>query len=746
MPYKDHLPFEGRIGKTYRDSQAKWPEPFKAAEGAPNVVLIVLDDVGFSDIGCYGSEVSTPNMDRLASGGVRYNNFHVTAMCSPTRACLMTGRNAHTVGVGIISEWSNGFPAYQGRITRKAATLPEVLGQAGYTSYATGKWHLTNIKDYGAAGPHGDWPLGRGFARWYGFHGALADQWHPELYEDNHPVVNQPGDNYHLSEDLIDKAIVQIRDHVTSAPDRPFFEYLAFGACHWPHHVPDSYIEKYRGRYDVGWDTIRLERFARQKKLGLIPDSTQLAARNDDVKAWDALSDVEKKAGCLLQETYAAFLEHTDEQIGRLMDYLEKIGQLDNTLFIVVSDNGASSEGGSMGAFNMRGQLTYHKGNSQDIVDRASLLGTEHAYSHYPTGWAQVGNTPLKWYKKDTYGGGVRAPLIMHWPNGMRSRGEIREQFHHAVDVMATVLECAGTQAPRSHLGFEQLPLAGVSMRYSFDAPRAPGTRDKQYFELIGNRAIWHKGWKAVAAHKKGTPFESDPWQLFNLEEDFSECKNRAEEQPERLQQMIELWWQQAEVFGVLPLDDRQHERAEGTLKHNPARRFEFHPGMARIDRLMMPDISDRSYEIQVELTSLQPDTEGVVFSWGSRFAGFVLYVRAGRIHYEYHYTEAKIYKLDAPLPADAANITIAFERTGKNQGRIRLAVDNEQTATMELPQTWWTYGTTAGLTCGAAEVPIADAYAPPFPFTATIARFIVLLDHAVADENEMYRVTMVDE
>jgi len=746
MPYQDDLPFEGKIGKTYRDSKAKWPKPFKAAEGAPNVVLIVLDDVGFSDIGCYGSEVSTPNMDKLATSGVRYNNFHVTAMCSPTRACLMTGRNAHTVGVGIISEWSNGFPAYQGRITRKAATLPEVLGEAGYTSYATGKWHLTNIKDYGASGPHGDWPLGRGFARWYGFHGALADQWNPELYEDNHPIANQPGEDYHLSEDLIDQAIVQIRDHVTSAPDRPFFEYLAFGACHWPHHVPHSFIKKYRGRYDAGWDAIREERFARQKQMGLVPESTILAPRNDDVQPWETLPEVEKKAGSLLQETYAAFLEHTDEQIGRLVAYLEGIGQLDNTLIIVVSDNGASSEGGSMGAFNMRSQLTYHKGNSQDIVARANLLGTEHAYSHYPTGWAQVGNTPLKWYKKDTYGGGVRAPLIMHWPKGMSTRGEIREQFHHAVDVMATILECVGTHPPGSYLGFEQLPLAGVGMRYSFDAAQTPTTRDTQYFELIGNRAIWHQGWKAVAAHKKGTSFESDPWQLFHLENDFSECTDRAKEQPEKLQQMIELWWRQAETFGVLPLDDRQHERAIGTLKHNPARSFEFHPGMARIDRLMMPDISDRSYEIHLELTDLQPHTAGVVFSWGSRFAGFVLYVKEGRVHYEYHYTETKIYKLDTAMPANAANITIAFERTGRNQGYVRLAVNGEQVAMMDLPQTWWTYGTTAGLTCGVAEVPISDAYTVPFPFTATIARFSVLLDHAQADENEMYRVTMADE
>lgn len=728
--------FQGKIGKTYKDSTPHWKTPAKAPAKAPNVVFIVLDDVGFSDLGCYGSEIHTPHMDALAQGGLRYSNFHVTAMCSPTRACLLTGRNAHSVGVGIISEWANGYPAYQGRITRKAATIAEVLGEHAYGCYASGKWHLTNLADYGAAGPHGDWPLGRGFSRWYGFHGALIDQWNPELYEDNHSFHKEPSPDYHLSTDLVDRAIGQIRDHVTSSDSKPFFSYLAFGACHWPHQVPDSYIQKYRGRYECGWDQIRDERFARQKALGVVPADAAMAERNPGVPAWEEVGEDARKLGCRLQETYSAFLEHTDMEIGRLVSYLKDTGQFDNTMIVLVSDNGASPEGGPFGAINMRKHMTHEQETVETSLPRLDTIGSEYAFSHYPMGWAQVSNTPLKWYKKDTHGGGIRAPLIMHWPKGIEARGEIRTQFHHVIDVMPTVLECVGVQAPQVYKGIEQLAMHGQSMRYTFGDSAAPTIKTTQYFELLGDRAVWHQGWKAVAKHAKGADYDTqDRWELYRLDQDFTETRDLAAQHPEKLQAMLDIWWQQADRYGVLPLDDREAERARDFLIATKRSRYEFQPDMARIDRFLVPEISDRDYVIQAELANVSASSEGVVFSWGSRFAGFVLYCQAGELVYEYIYTETQAYRMAVPLPNGEVNVELRFDRTGSHAGRIGLWVNGEEKASLDLPKTWWTYSTTAGLTCGLAGVPISEAFKPPFRFQATLKRMVVELGDGPVDD-----------
>lgn len=728
--------FKGKIGRTYQESVPAWrPQP-KAPAGAPNVVFIVLDDVGFSDLGCYGSDIETPHIDALASGGLRYSNFHVTAMCSPTRACLLTGRNAHSVGVGIISEWANGFPAYQGRITRKAATMAEILGDHAYGCYASGKWHLTNLADYGAAGPHGDWPLGRGFARWYGFHGALIDQWNPELYEDNHPFHQEPREGYHLSGDLVDRAIGQIRDHVTSSAERPFFSYLAFGACHWPHQVPVGYIEKYRGRYDKGWDEVRAHRFERQKALGIVPVQARMAQRNPGVPAWAELPADMRRLGCRLQETYAAFLEHTDYEIGRLIAYLRSVNQLDNTLIVLLSDNGASAEGGPTGAINMRKHMTHEQETVESALARLDTIGSEYSFSHYPMGWAQVSNTPLKWYKKDTHGGGIRAPLILHWPAAIAARGEVRTQFHHVIDVLPTVLDCLGIEAPRVYKGVEQLAVHGDSMRYSFDASDVATRKHTQYFELLGDRAIWHEGWKAVVKHVKGDDYSvDDRWELYKVDEDFTETNDLAAIHPEKLEEMIGRWWEQAERYGVLPLDDREAERARDFLVSHKRSRYEFQSGMARIDRFLVPEISDRDYTIGVELEGLARDSEGVIFSWGSRFAGFVLYCQGGELVYEYIYTEARAYRIAISIPQGHALVELKFKRSGTNAGRLGLCVDGAEAAAVELPSTWWTYSTTAGLTCGLAGVPISQAFQHPFPFNATIRKMVVELGEGESDD-----------
>ena len=740
--------FRGTIGRTFRDSLPSWPQPVQPPSEAPNIVFIVLDDVGFSDLGCYGSEISTPRIDALASNGVRYTSFHVTSMCSPTRACLLTGRNAHAVGMGIIAEWSSGFPGYRGRVTNRAAMIPEVLRDHGYSAYAVGKWHLTNIADYGAAGPHRDWPLSRGFARWYGFHGALTDQWNPELYRDNRPIRLEPRGDYHLSNDLVDHAIADIRDHATSAPQRPFLLYLAFGACHWPHHVPRPYIEKYRGRYRVGWDAIRTERLDRQKALGVVPRGTRLAPLNPGVSSWEALDGNVRRLCERLQETYAGFLEHTDCEIGRLIDQLDWLGCLDNTLIVLLSDNGASAEGGPTGAINLRKHMVYEEELPEIGLSRLDDIGGERSFNHYPTGWAQASNTPLKWYKKDTHGGGIRAPLIVHWPERIKSSGAIRPQFHHVIDVAPTLYEVLGIEVPTQYQGVPQLPIHGISMAYTFNSD-APTRKDMQHFELLGDRAIWYRGWKAVARHPKGTDFEADQWELYHLDDDFAEIDDLAAQQPDKLREMVELWWSEAGKYNVLPLDDRDWERAAERLRMNQQTLYEFVADMARIDRLSAPDISDRSYVVAAEFEQTTPGASGVLLAWGSRFAGFVLYIKDCELCYENVYSESLAHKLRAPFRRQAgkARVELRFDHAADRSARASLWIDGQAAGAVEIPRTWPTHGTTAGLNCGQdAGAPVSDAYERPFRFTGRSLRVTVELDGRLNDAAKAAYQTVLRE
>jgi arylsulfatase A-like enzyme len=724
--------FRGSIGATYKNSQPWWPEPAGAPQSAPNIITIVLDDVGFSDLGCYGSEIATPNMDALAAGGVRYSNFHVTAMCSPTRACLLTGRNAHAVGVGIIAEWSSGFPGYQGKVTRRAATIPEILRDHAYGTYAIGKWHLTNIADYGSAGPHADWPLGRGFARWYGFHGALTDQWNPELFQDNRAIYLNSSSGYHLSADLVDHAIGDIRDHVTAAPRRPFFLYLAFGACHWPHHVPSDFIERNRGHYDIGWDGIREARLRKQLALGVVPHGTSLAPRNPGVEAWEDVAPDVRRLLARLQETYAGFLQHTDAEIGRLVQYLAGIGHLDNTLIVLLSDNGASAEGGPTGAINLRKHMVYEEEQPSVGLKYLEDIGSERAFNHYPAGWAQVSNTPLKWYKKDTHGGGIRAPLIAHWPRRITSRGAVRGQYHHVSDIAPTFYELLGIDAPQEFRGVAQLPIHGTSLAYTFWEGDAPMKKRTQYFEILGDRAIWHQGWKAVSRHSKGTEFDADRWELYHLDRDFNEITDLAASEPGRLRSLIDLWWVEAGKYGVLPLDDRDWERAAARLRMATTTRYEYLGQMARVDRLSSPDISDRSYAITAEFEPTAAKTEGVLLAWGSRFGGFVLYIKDGELRYEYAYSESVKYTIRAPFnPAPGrAVVRLTFQRTATNAGRALLRIGEDPVGSVMIARTWPTHGTTAGLNCGQdAGSPVSDDYRRPFRLAAQNLRVTICLE-----------------
>ncbi|MGH7325438.1 MAG: arylsulfatase [Candidatus Rokuibacteriota bacterium] len=741
--------FHGVVGRTWRESTPWWPEPGRPPAGAPNVLFVVLDDVGFSDLGCYGSEIDTPAMDRLAAGGLRYNNFHVTSMCSPTRACLLTGRNAHAVGMGIIAEWATGFPGYRGRITRRAATLAEILREHAYNTLAVGKWHLTPLAEATAAGPFGDWPLARGFDRWYGFHGALTDQWNPELFEDNH-VIDRRRDGYHLSEELVDRAIAFVRDQQSVAPEKPFFLYVALGACHWPHHVPARYLEKYRGRYDVGWDAVRDARLERQTTLGIVPASTGLAPRNPGVAAWSALSAEERRLVARLQEAYAAFLDHTDVQIGRLLAFLHTIGRLDDTLIVLLSDNGASPEGGATGALNERKHLAYEPETLAETLAGIDSIGTAHAFNHYPTGWAQASNTPLKWYKKDTHGGGIRAPLLVHWPARGGDRGRIRTQYHHVVDVVPTVLDILGIEAPTMYRGVPQLPIHGVSLAYTFDSADAPTRKVTQHYELLGDRALWHRGWKAVAHHDKSADFEADRWELYHTDEDFSECRDLADTQPERLRELIDRWWVDAGANQVLPLDDREYERVAEAVRARARSRYVYYPDMARIDRLSAPDVTDRSWSVAAEVEIPASGVEGVVLAMGTRFAGYVLYVKDGRCAYEYVYSQSVQHVIgsDIPVPPGRVELRYEFTRTGPRRGRGALFVDGKLVGTAEIPQTWPVHGTTGGIHCGRdGGAAVSSAYACPFAFTGTIHRVVVeLARDGAADAAGAARHTLEEE
>jgi arylsulfatase len=718
--------FRGRIGRTLAQSVPWWPREPELPLGAPNVVFIVLDDVGFADLGCYGSEIATPSMDMLAAGGIRYSNFHVTSMCSPTRACLLTGRNAHSVGVGAIAEWSSGFPGYQGRITRSATTLAEMLSGHAYGTYAIGKWHLTNLANYVAAGPHDDWPLGRGFSRWYGFLGGYTDHWHPELHCDNHPIQLQPREGYHLTSDLIDQAICQIRDHVTSARGRPFFQYVALGAGHWPHQAPRDFIERYRGRFDQGWDRVREERLARQKAMGLVPGDTEMPPRNPAVEPWSELSASVRTLYVRFQEAYAGFMEHADSEIGRLMAFLRQIGRLDDTLIVLLSDNGASGEGGPTGAVNIRKHMMLENETVEFGLAHLDRIGSEFSFSHYPMGWAQASNTPLKLYKKNTHGGGVRAPLIVHWPKGIAHGSQIATQYHHVIDVVPTVLEAIGIEAPAVYRGVAQMPVQGISLAYTFTEPSAPTRKEVQHYEMVGDRAIWHRGWKAVAHHKKGAEFDDDRWELYHVDQDFSETKDLAATQSEMLKRLVDLWWLEAEKHGVLPLDDRETERAFAWFKANAPSRYEYLPGMARIDRLMVPAINERSYTISARIEADDEAFEGVLLSCGNRFGGFTLFCKGGFAVFEYVYSEAVSHVLRAPVGAGHHVIEVRFRRTGKSAGRLALAVDGTELGSVHIPKVWSTYGITAGLTCGFAGVPVSTTYTPPFAFTGILHRVIV--------------------
>jgi arylsulfatase len=697
-------------------------------EGKPNVVLILFDDTGYAHFGCFGSTIDTPNIDRLAAGGLRYTNFHTTALCSPTRAALLTGRNHHTVGMRCISNFDTGFPHMRGRISHNAATLAELLSDRGYATFALGKWHLCPMTEASPAGPFDDWPLGRGFDRFYGFLQGETDQFHPELTYDNHAVdpPATPDEGYHLSEDLTDHAIQFIRESRSIRPDRPFFTYLAWGATHSPHQAPRAYLDKYRGAFDDGWDEARATWFERQLRMGILPPGTQLAPRNRGVRPWEELSPAERAVAARLQEAFAAFLDHTDAQIGRLVDFLDSAGELDDTMLIVTSDNGASQEGFASGVIDeARFFNGYPEEPAEKLLGRLDDVGGPRSHTNYPWGWAQAGNTPLKWYKQNTHGGGVRDPLVIHWPNRITDHGGIRQQFHHVVDLAPTILQELGIEQPTTFRGREQLPVAGTSLSYSFDHPDAGSARGPQYFEMLGHRGIVADGWKAVTRHRRGQPFDEDTWELYHLDEDFSETNDLAASEPEKLAEMIDLWWAEAERHGVLPLDDDVsglafRDRRPGTP--HATSHYRFLPPIGRLSTEAAPAIGGRSWVMRADIERPTGSEDGVLTAFGTTNTGFSWFVQDDELVFDYNlFGNHHVARTAMPRSTGSGPSRTTVEARlarSENGGELTVTTDAGTSEPVHLPfvlRFVAMSGMDVGRDAGSA---VSACYEGPFPFT----------------------------
>ncbi len=716
--------FAGHIADTVADSRPWWPDP---QPRRPNVVVIVLDDVGFADLGCYGSEVDTPNIDALAGDGLRFTGFHTTTLCSPSRACLMTGRNHHSVGMSMVAEWDTGYPNSRSRITPAAATLAEVLSDHDIATFAVGKWHLAPPQETTQAGPFHNWPLGKGFDRFYGFMSGYTDQYFPELVRDNSVVEapRRPEDGYHLSEDLVDEAVSMLTDHLALASERPFYLHLAFGACHWPLQAPPEFLEKYRGRYDAGWDVLREERFARQLAEGIVPAGTELPAHDDGVRDWDELDDGAQRFAARLQEAYAAFLDHTDVQIGRLVEFLRDAGQLDDTVVVLLSDNGASQEGGPSGYLNFSRFFNVLPTDMAAGIERLDEIGGPTVQPAYPTGWAQVSNTPLRRFKGNTHEGGVRDPLIVRWPGGITDPGAIRTRFQHVVDLYPTLLEVLGIDAPTVRAGVDQLEVHGTSFGDSLRGHEAEVPRT-QYFEMGGHRAIYSDGWKAVTWHIPYSSFDDDRWELYHVDEDFSEVHDLAAEHPEKLAELVELWWSEARRFGVLPLDDRLVERLNslgppGTGRHRT--HFEFRTGATRVAPVAIPMIADRSFELTAQILERRAGDDGVLVAHGGVGGGYAWFVLEDRMVFEYDRGgERTVLAADVALPEGPSTVGLSFRRTGSLSGVATLSIGGEPVGEVEVPHTLGVVTSTGGFQIGAdTQSPASPSYAAPFRFAGRL-------------------------
>ena len=729
-----------RIGKTIHDSTPHWPAAPRRPAGAPNILLVLFDDVGFSDFGCYGSSIRTPAIDAIAARGLRYSGFHTTAMCSTTRAALLTGRNHHAVGVGCLANFDSGFPGYRGKISPDAGTLAEMLRPHGWRNYMVGKWHVTPLTQSGPAGPFDGWPLGRGFDRFYGFLDAETDQFAPELVRDN-THIDPPGSfesGYHLTSDLVDQSMRMLAEHQADAPDAPWLLWLALGACHAPHQAPQELIRGYDAQFAHGWDVEREQRLARQKALGLVPPDTELPPRNDGVPAWDSLGEAERRVFTRLQSAYAGMLTHADEQLARLMQFLDASGMADDTLVLVLSDNGASQEGGVAGFVNAMGPYNLRREEMAEKLARIDDIGGPGTHANFPHGWAMASNTPLKRYKQNTHGGGIRDPLVMAWPRGIAARGELRHGFWHARDLLPTLLDVCGVTPPETIHGIAQQPVTGESLRATLADPAPRSRQGAQIFEMFGHRGLWHGGWKAVAWHAPGTPFDADRWELYHLDQDFAENHDLAAAEPERLARLQALWWQEAEAHQVLPLDDRFGARfAENAQRAQGARtRFVFHHGMGHLPSDVAPDLRARAYRIEAQVVIPEGGAEGVLIAHGDATSGYSLYLQDGHLVHDLNVGGVhQVLRSDRPVAPGRRRLAVQMELgplqrvplPGHGQAIVpasrhaRLWIDDACVAEGPCRFGFATLISWSGLDIGRDRASPVSHYAAPFVFTGQL-------------------------
>ena len=739
--------FKGTIGRLREESKPHWDPPLKAPGGSPNVLFIVLDDVGFAQLGCYGSDIATPNMNGMADEGVMYTNFHTTAMCSPTRSCLLTGRNHHSNGMACITEFATGYPGYNCTIPKESGFLSEMLSQQGYACFALGKWHLTPDEETNMAATKERWPLGRGFERFYGFLGGHSDQFNPNLIYDNHPIdpPKTAEEGYHFTEDMVEKAQEFITDLKNVDPDKPFFMYFAPGAMHAPHQAPAEWIEKYRGKFDQGWEKWREEIYQRQLKNGVIPAGTKLPERPAWVMDWETLSDDQRKVYARFMEVYAGFLEHTDYHIGKLLDFLKQIGQYDDTLIMLVSDNGASSEGGPEGSISEARLFNFVPFTLEENLAELHKLGGPESYCNYPWGWTWAGNAPLKRWKTETHEGGVADPMIVQWPHGIKAKGEKRTQFVHAIDLVPTVLEMLGIQAPTEIDGHTQKPIEGTSFRYNLDHSDAEERHLTQYYEMMGCRAIYHRGWKAVTWHRKAVPvagmesipFDDDVWELYHVAEDFSEYEDLAEKYPEKLRQLQDLWWAEAGRYNVLPLDDRAMGRMfEPRPKpYEDKSEYIYYPNGAPIGEGVAVNVKNRSHKILAEVDMPSEGAEGVLLCHGGRFGGYTFFVKDQHLHYVYNFLGMEYYRMVSTdtIPSGAVNLEFQFEKDDIEGfgagGHGSLFINGQKVGEGRIPRTIGVRYHLAddGFCCGYnGQTPVTDDYATPYKFSGKLKQVTV--------------------
>lgn len=755
--------FKGKIGRTYKDSQPDKIPLTKAPEGAPNILVVLIDDSGFGQWGTFGGQVPTPNLDRLANMGLRYTSFHTTALCSPTRAALLTGRNHHSAGTGMITEVGTAYPGYSGQIPKSAAMISEILRQNGYSTAWFGKNH--NVPDWetSVSGPYDRWPILQGFDHFYGFVAGEANQWAPALYRGNQPVAMEvpPGreGHYTLNDALADEAIKYIYQEKSVTPDRPFFVYYAPGATHAPHHVPKEWMDKFKGQFDQGWDRYREEAYRRQLALDVIPPDTKLTPRPKEIPAYDSLTPDQKRVAARLMEAFAAYTAQTDYEVGRVLDALEEIGQLHNTLvFWIIGDNGASMEGTLNGCFNEIAALGGVREDPSFLLQHLEEIGGPNAYNHFPVGWAWAMNTPFQWGKQvASHLGGTRNPLVIAWPDRIKDRGGVRGQFHHVIDAAPTILEATHIPEPSVVNGVKQKPIEGVSMVYSFDDAHAASPRHVQYFEMFGNRALYEDGWIAAARHGRlpwttGTyDFDKDTWELYDLAHDFSEANDLAAQHPDKLKHLQDAFWVEAQKYQVLPLDDRFVERADPSLRPSliaGRTSYTYYPGSVRIPESSAAPTKNRSHTITVSVDVPPGGANGVLVAAGGVVGGYSLYVEDGRPTYEYNwYTQAR-YRVAGTkaLPPGPSTVRMEFRYDGGGLGKggtAILSVNDEKVGEGRIEQTnWGRFSADETFDVGEdTGSPVSADYAAPNPFTGTLKKVVIDTEPANLSADDEQRI-----